>query len=109
QDLLRGRVQGKLGGDVLTDTLSTQGSVAELRAAVPSGVVIVEYHSTADRTYAWTIRPSGVVVTSLGLGREALRTEIEQFRQKIGARPMAGPSHRRDVTMKGDPDELASQ
>ncbi len=109
QDLLRGRVKAKLGGDVLTDTLATQGSVAELRAAVPDGVVIVEYHTTADRTYAWTIRPSGVAVTSVGLGREALRTEIEQFRQKIGARPIAGPSHRRDVVTKGDPNALAFQ
>ncbi len=109
QDLLRGRVKAKLGGDVLTDTLATQGSVAELRAAVPAGVVIVEYHTTADRTYAWTIRSSGIAVTSVAVGREPLRAEIEQFRQKIGARPMAGPSHPRDVVTKGDPDALALQ
>jgi tetratricopeptide (TPR) repeat protein len=109
QDLLRGRVKAKLGADLLADTVAPRVSVAELRAAVPDGVVIVEYHITTDRTFTWTIRRSGIAVTTLELGREALGAEIEEFRRKIGARPIAGPPHRRDVVVKGDPDALALQ
>ncbi|HXH05977.1 MAG TPA: CHAT domain-containing tetratricopeptide repeat protein [Vicinamibacterales bacterium] len=83
QDLLRGRVQTKSGGEVLTEAVGPQVSLAEIRAAVPDGVVIVEYHNLTDRTYAWTIRRSGVVVTALGPGRDSLALEVRQLRRSI--------------------------
>jgi CHAT domain-containing protein len=86
QDLIRGRVQAKLRSEVLTDGVATNVSLTEIRSAIPDNVTLIVYHSLAKRTYAWTVRRSGVAVKALELERVALSADVRSFREAIRQR-----------------------
>jgi CHAT domain-containing protein len=98
-DLLRGRGRQSAGAQAFADPLGRPLAAAALRAAVPSDTAVVAYHVVADRTYAWTIRRSGVTATTLEIGRAALREQARAFRSAV--RDRAGDVERLGAALHG--------
>lgn len=85
-DLLRGRVQASAGTEAFTDPLGQVVSASQLRAALPDGIVLVEYHVLPRRIQAWIVRRSGIRSVTLEVDRETLAHKVRHFREAIRAR-----------------------
>jgi len=86
QDLLRGRVALKTTVGVVGEPVVDTVSATALRAALPSGAALVEYHSTRQSTYAWVVRRDGIAAVTPGAGRDTLARDIRRFREAIRRR-----------------------
>jgi CHAT domain-containing protein len=51
-----------------------------------AGVALVEYHSTAERTYAWVVRRETINVVTIDAGREELARKARRYRDTIRSR-----------------------
>ena len=101
-DMVRGRVVASSGAEAFADPLGRPMTAAQLRAAVPPGVALVEYHVLADRAYAWVVRRSGLRLITLEGGREQLVKAAGEFRAAVARKApeaiaLGGALHQRLV------------
>jgi CHAT domain-containing protein len=82
-DLVRNRVQMSVDALTLADPFGQAISASQLRAVLPEGVAVVEYHVLPRRTYAWVIRRSGITPVALEVSRETLRHAVRHFQKSI--------------------------
>ncbi len=82
-DLVRDRVKLTVGATTFADPVNRVVTAAELQAALPEGIVAVEYHVLPRRTYVWVIRRSGIKSVAIEVGRETLVNEVRRFRESI--------------------------
>lgn len=85
-DMLRQRVKLSAGGAALSESFSSSVKLAEVRAGLADGQVLIQYHVLPDVTFAWTIRNSGILQTRIDLKREDLVRKVEFYRDLISAR-----------------------
>jgi CHAT domain-containing protein len=85
-DLLRGRVAASGGTQVFAGAGGPPATAAQVRAALPDGTALVEFHVLGDRIYAWRLRRSGMQAVALELGRDALVREASRLRAAIRSR-----------------------
>ncbi|MBI3031396.1 MAG: CHAT domain-containing protein [Candidatus Rokubacteria bacterium] len=90
-DLLRGRVKVSAGAEAFAAPLGQAVSASELRAALPEGVAVAEYHVSPHRTYAWIIRRSGITLAVVEVERKILAHDIGRLRETIRARTPEAP------------------
>jgi CHAT domain-containing protein len=87
QDLVRGRITGKAGSEVLVGATSAPPTpVREIASRLPEGTVLVEYHLSEQRLFAWVIRRSGVRTVPLAVGPAAVADETGRFRRSVRTR-----------------------
>ncbi len=99
-DMIRGRIAAGAGAETFADPLGRPLTAAQLRAAVPTGVVVVEYHVLGDRTYAWTIRRAGLRLVPIDGGRDQLVKAAGAYRAAVArkapeAEALGGALHQR--------------
>jgi len=96
-DLLRGRGRASAGAQAVADPRGRVAPVAEVRAALPDGLALVQYHVLAERVQAWVIRRSGITPVMIDTGREALARAAEGFRLSIRERSPEAQERGRDL------------
>lgn len=89
-DLIRGRVKASAGAEAFADPLGRPVSASQARAALPEGVVLVQYHVFPRWTRAWVIRSSAVTTVTVDVSREALARSVRGFVDAIRARATDG-------------------
>lgn len=89
EDLIRGRVSASAQGQVVAESAGRPAAPSDIRAALRPGLVLVEYHLTDQRAFAWTVRQGETRVASITAGRESLATQVLVLRNRIAARDPA--------------------
>jgi len=82
-DMVRNRVSLTAGSSVFTDSLARSVKSAEVASLLKGGDVVVEYHVTDKKTYAWVIRNTGMSGVTLDIGRGQLAKRVEEFRDAL--------------------------
>ena len=85
-DMLRQRVKFSAGGAAFSETLSTTVTLADVKASLSNGQVLIQYHVLPEATIVWTIRNSGIQQTRIAIKREELVRTVEIFRDLISSR-----------------------
>ena len=83
-DLLRERVPGAKAS--LQTQAATVLDVAQIQGALAEGEVIVEYHTTDEKLFAWTVRRTSLEGFEIPIGRKALASSVERFKDGMLAR-----------------------
>lgn len=89
-DVVRDRTTAGATPSGMDTALVAQASV---RAALRPGEAIVEYHVLDDRLVAWLIRPEGMQGHVINIGRKALASAIDSFRQAVFTRSAMVRNH----------------
>ncbi len=82
-DLVRNRVQIGQGSAAFTESFTASQSLSDIRAGLPDGTVLVEYHVLPGRTLVWVVRRAGVQLASVPIERDALARLVEHFRDAL--------------------------
>jgi CHAT domain-containing protein len=82
-DMVRNRVSLSAGSNVFADSLAKSVKSAEVASLLKAGDVLVEYHVTDKKTYAWVMRSAGMSGVSLDMGRSQLAKQVEEFRDAV--------------------------
>lgn len=85
-DMVRDRVVSAHGDQAFTDSAGKVYSLAALKKLVPQGFALVEFHVMPERTYAWTIRSSGIQATTIDIGQERLADLVDDYWATIASR-----------------------
>jgi CHAT domain-containing protein len=96
-DQVRGRVRTTAAGEAFADPLGRPLGADRLRAAVPAGVAVVEYHVGRDRTYVWVLRPGTITGLTIDLPRERLAQAVTALRDAVRTRAPEAPARAREL------------
>jgi CHAT domain-containing protein/Tfp pilus assembly protein PilF len=83
-DLLRERIPG--APTALQAQAASVSDVVRIQEALAEGEVLVEYHTTDDKLFAWTVRPKRIDGFEIAIGRKALAETVDRFRAGVLAR-----------------------
>jgi len=78
EDMIRGRARQSPAAPLST--------LAQVQAAIPNGLALLDYYTLPTGTLLWTLRRGSVSLVQIPLGRHALYTLIREFRAAIVSR-----------------------